>query len=319
MCAITISLCMCSVGCHVSSISSSHDWASHTTWPSDPQSSRHLHVTSSNDEHTQCHFTLLLLSLILITITCHRATRRPSIQWSRATQRPFCYSSHVITAASRIFITLSRVAVYQDLYHCRRQPYAWIYHRKPYTWIYFTLLQTAVRLDLSQVAIYLDLIHYRGSRMPNVYDPTADRFFFHFYDPTAGRRSYRRSIFHFYDPTAGRRSYRRSFLFSLLRPYRRSTILPQIVFFHFYDPTACRRSYRRSFFTFRHRSVFLWKHLFQGKSSTLFHSLAPQVPFQGCTSPMGFSRSWTIPPTNIYWHIRSNRQLISEVQPLSPT
>jgi len=274
MCAITISLCMCSVGCHVSSISSSHDWASHTTWPSDPQSSRHLHVTSSNDEHTQCHFTLLLLSLILITITCHRATRRPSIQWSRATQRPFCYSSHVITAASRIFITLSRVAVYQDLYHCRRQPYAWIYHRKPYTWIYFTLLQTAVRLDLSQVAIYLDLIHYRGSRMPNVYDPTADRFFFHFYDPTAGRRSYRRSS---------------------------------------------RRSYRRSFFTFRHRSVFLWKHLFQGKSSTLFHSLAPQVPFQGCTSPMGFSRSWTIPPTNIYWHIRSNRQLISEVQPLSPT
>ena len=103
----------------------------HITWPLDPQSSRHLHVTSSNDGRTQCHFTLLLMSRILITITCLRATRRPSIQLSRATQRPFCYSSsHIITAASRIFIiTLSRVAVYPDLYHCRRQPYAYIYHR----------------------------------------------------------------------------------------------------------------------------------------------------------------------------------------------
>ena len=52
-----------------------------------------------NDERAQCHFTLLLMSRILITITCLRATRRPSIQ-------------------------LSRVAVYPDHYHCRRQPYA---------------------------------------------------------------------------------------------------------------------------------------------------------------------------------------------------
>jgi hypothetical protein len=52
-----------------------------------------------NDERTQCHFTVLLMSRILITIICLRATRRPSIQ-------------------------LSRVAVYPDHYHCRRQPYA---------------------------------------------------------------------------------------------------------------------------------------------------------------------------------------------------
>jgi len=61
-------------------------------------------------------------------------------------------------------------------------------------------------------------------------------------------------------------------------------ILPQIGFHCLiYDPTAGRRSYRRSFFTFRHRSVFLWKHLFQGKSSTLFHSLAPQDSIQSTT------------------------------------
>jgi len=36
-----------------------------------------------NDERAQCHFTLILMSRILITITCLRATRRPSIQLSR--------------------------------------------------------------------------------------------------------------------------------------------------------------------------------------------------------------------------------------------
>jgi hypothetical protein len=55
----------------------------HITWPLDPQSSRHLHVTSSNDERTQCHFTLLLMSRIPITITCLRVIRRPSIQLSQ--------------------------------------------------------------------------------------------------------------------------------------------------------------------------------------------------------------------------------------------
>jgi hypothetical protein len=100
-----------------------------------------------------------------------------------------------------------------------------------------SLSQAAICLDLSQEAIYLDLFHIiADSRTPGSITGSHIPGF-----NSLQREPYAQCL----------RSYRRSFLFSLLRPYRRSTILPQIDF-------SLLRPYRRStilpqivsFFTF---------------------------------------------------------------------